>query len=58
MVMRVTDKGRLAQSLMEEYPTAGSLTLAKRLHRDHPEHFETVEAARLVIRYHRGSLGM
>lgn len=56
--MRVdTAIGRIAKALIDEYPTAGSLTLAKRLHRDHPEHFETVENARTVLRYIRGASG-
>ena len=50
-------QGKLAKALMDEYPTAGALTLAKRLHRDYPEHFETVEAARSIIRYHKGVNG-
>lgn len=47
----------LAYRLMDEYPTAGSLTLAKRLHRDHPEYYETVEHARTIIRIIRGASG-
>jgi len=50
--------GELAKQILTEYPTAGSLTLAKRLHRDFPEHFETVETARNAIRYHRGTHGV
>jgi predicted phosphodiesterase len=49
--------GKLAKALLDEYPTAGSLTLAKRLHQQFPEHFETVEDARNKIRYYRGSFG-
>lgn len=54
---RTNHQGNLAKSLMDEYPTAGALTLAKRLHRDYPEHFETVEIARGIIRYYKGSHG-
>lgn len=50
-------QGELAKQLLDEYPTAGSLTLAKRLHQQFPEYFETVENARCVIRWHRGSMG-
>jgi predicted phosphodiesterase len=49
--------GRLAKALMDEYPTAGNLTLAKRLYQQFPEHFETVEHARNVVRYYRGAIG-
>jgi len=58
MSNKVSDKGRFAKALLEEYPTAGSLTLAKRLHRDYPEHFETVETARMLLRYYRGAIGV
>ena len=47
----------LAYQLIDEYPTAGSLTLAKRLHHDHPEYYETVEHARSIIRIIRGASG-
>lgn len=53
-----TRAGLLAKALLDEYPTAGSLTLAKRLHRDHPEVFKTIDNARMVINYHRGQKGV
>ena len=53
-----TAVGRIAKALIDEYPTAGSLTLAKRLHRDHPEHFPTVEHARTIVRQRRGVNGV
>lgn len=53
-----TKVGELACNLIDEYPTAGSLTLAKRLHRDYPEYFESVENARSAIRYIRGVHGI
>jgi len=56
--MRTPTRAReLACNLIDEYPTAGSLTLAKRLNRDFPEHFETVEHARSMIRKIRGVSG-
>jgi predicted phosphodiesterase len=45
------------RSLLEEYPTAGSLTLAKRLFKDYPHLFENTEDARSKIRYRRGASG-
>lgn len=53
----IKKQGELALRLLEEYPTAGSLTLAKRLHQQFPEYFETVEHARAVLRHYRGSNG-
>lgn len=50
-------QGELAKALIDEYPTAGSLTLAKRLHLQYPEYFDTVENARHLIRYYRGANG-
>lgn len=48
----------LANALIDEYPTAGALTLAKRLYRDHPEYFTSVEMARQYIRYRKGTYGV
>ena len=56
-MLKPTKAHRLAAALIDEYPTAGNLTLAKRLHRDHPEYFETVENARSILRYIKGSNG-
>ena len=56
--MSATKKqSELAKQLLTEYPTAGSLTLAKRLHLDFPEHFNTIEHARSTIRFYRGQHG-
>lgn len=57
MAVKLTKKRELACNLIDEYPTAGSLTLAKRLHRDYPEYYETVEHARSIIRIVRGVSG-
>jgi len=55
--MRTSKQAQLARALLTEYPTAGSLTLAKRLHKEHPEHFLTVEHARSIVRNLRGENG-
>lgn len=55
--MKTTKAGELAKALLAEFPTAGSLTLAKRLAKDYPEHFETVEAARALLRDYKGEMG-
>lgn len=53
----MSDQKRLCLNLLKEYPTAGSLTLAKRLHKDFPLEFPTIENARSLIRYYRGEHG-
>lgn len=56
--MRLTnDQQRILDQILSEYPTAGSLTLAKRLHRDFPHLFTSIEIARSHIRYRRGTYG-
>lgn len=45
------------EKIAEKYPSAGNLTIAKMLVRDHPEVFTDVERTRAVVRYWRGSLG-
>lgn len=52
-----TTAGELAQQICRKFPKAGSLTLAKRLHREHPEVYSSVEAARTTVRYYRGQHG-
>lgn len=53
----LTKSGELVKRLLAEYPTAGSLTLARRLFKEHPQYFNSVEQARHLIRYHRGVEG-
>jgi predicted phosphodiesterase len=43
--------------ICKEFPDAGALTLAKKLHADHPLEFVTVEKARSVIRSYLGNNG-
>ncbi len=54
---KTTKAGELAKQMLTEYPTAGSLTLAKRLHQQFPEHFISVEQARSTLRTLRGVNG-
>lgn len=56
--MRTTTRaGELAKQILAEYPTSGSLTLAKRLYQQFPEEFQTVEHARGIVRHYRGEHG-
>lgn len=57
MSNKPTRKHDLARQLIAQYPTAGSLTLAKRLYHEFPEEFSSVENARERIRYIRGCNG-
>ena len=46
-----------AEQLCAEFPEASSLSLARRLKKEHPVAYATVERARDVIRYIRGAKG-
>lgn len=47
----------IAAELCGRFPDAGNLTIAKRLHHDHPAKFPTIEGARSAVRLARGNLG-
>lgn len=49
--------GELTVNLLDRFPNTPTLTLAKRLFKDNPEVFDSVEHARQRIRYYRGQLG-
>lgn len=51
-----TIAGKLAEQLCKDFPTKGTLTLAKLLYGKYPEHFNSVEHARGMIRSYRGEL--
>jgi hypothetical protein len=50
-------RSSIVKKLLDEYPDLPSRTLARRLSLEHPEIFPTVDVARDVIRYHRGTHG-
>lgn len=50
--------GEVVREILAKCPNIANLTLARILARDHPALFKDVEAARLKIRYHRGSQGV
>lgn len=49
--------GELTKSYLEENPNAKSLTLARMMFMEHPQVWDSVEAARSSIRYYRGRRG-
>lgn len=51
---RMTEAGRLAIELLERCPDAPALSLAKRLAKEHPETFASVERARQTVQYYTG----
>lgn len=55
MVKKV--QGKLTIDLLDRFPNTPTLTLAKRLCKDNPEVFLSVESARSCIRYYRGQHG-
>ena len=48
---------RLAVEACTQFPDSGSLTIAKYLHREHPQHFPSTERARNAVRWVRGNMG-
>ena len=54
--IKQTIAGKLAEKLCKDFPTKGTLTLAKILYGKYPESFKNVEAARAMIRGYRGEL--
>lgn len=50
-------QGRLVTDYMRAWPTLPSLTLAKKIYREHPEKFTSAEAIRTEIRMFRGKSG-
>ena len=58
--IRITDetsKGQIVDDYLSRFPDAPALTLAKLIHRSHPQYFKDVENARGLIRYRCGTSG-
>ena len=53
----VMERQRRGLEVLKDFPEAGSLTLAKILHRDHPDLWLDVEQARTWVRYKKGLKG-
>ena len=43
--------------VLERFPDAGSMTLAKKIYKENPEIFKDLENARTLIRIYRGTHG-
>lgn len=54
MAGKLSLAGIKALDMLNKYPTASENSIAKKLHKDHPLQFPTVQAARNVIRWHSG----
>lgn len=54
---RKTKARELAVALCRQFPDAPNLQLARRLRRDHPLHFSTIDNARYMVRNIRGATG-
>lgn len=54
---RIRSLGELALEYIDKYPNHPTLTIAKTLHKDHPNIFKNPEHARNTVRYYRGNHG-
>lgn len=52
-----TAKGEIAREACLAFPKTPSLTLAKKIYKENPTIFTSVDAARCLIRYYRGASG-
>lgn len=50
-------KGEIAVELLTKFPTASTLTLAKKMYKDNPSVFNDVEDARSILKYYSGESG-
>lgn len=57
MIKQPSVTAGVVRDALESMPHAGSRTLARFLHKEHPKLFPTVDKARQVIRYYRGTSG-
>ena len=57
--MAVVNEKRLAYivKLCKDFPSAGTMTLAKKAFKEHPKWFKSVDVARQAVRYQRGEIG-
>lgn len=53
----ITISGTIVEEYLEKFPGVKSLTLARKLYKDNPEVFTSIDNARTVIRYYRGTTG-
>lgn len=51
---KLTNKGAIVKKYLTDFPNTKDMVLAKKLHTEHPIHFEDVEQARGLIKSYRG----
>jgi|TARA_R100000482_G_scaffold92851_2_gene38484 predicted phosphodiesterase len=51
------ERNDILVKVLEEFPDSPTLTLAKKIYKDHPALFSSVENVRSAIRYRRGNIG-
>lgn len=54
--MALKNNGKLAKEYLEKYPSSTTSAIGRMLFNDFPTEFKNFEAARCLIRYHRGEL--
>ena len=47
----------ILESNLSKFPDLPTLTLAKKIYKEHPEHFNNIESVRNAVRYRRGNIG-
>ena len=57
MGRKAKTRDQVLDDVLSEFPDAPTLTLAKKVYGEWPEHFKSVEVARSAIRYRRGNIG-
>lgn len=57
MAGKVTLKGEIVRKLVAEFPDAPALTLAKRLYKEHPGLWTSLESCRMSVRRELGAVG-
>jgi predicted phosphodiesterase len=57
MSSKPTVKGKVALEYIKRFPNAKNKTLARKMFRDNPEVFSSLDQARRLIRYHVGAAG-
>ena len=56
MPPKTSPKGEMIRDILEKFPKASTLTIARMLHESDPLDFPTIENARSAVRYHRGEM--
>ena len=54
MPAQTSPKGEMIREILEKFPKASTLSIARMMHESHPLDFPTIENARSMIRFYRG----